>query len=462
MNSAKPVLWYQGLFLQPQHFQQFDLYVQSLLEPYAAYIAPHLWGVCELEVRRDDLKRLVFGLERGKCIFPDGTWTDIPGNARVAARSFRKEEMEAGKPFRVYLGLRGWNRARENVTVLPDTGELGEVGTRFVSPTGHEDLRDLHRTGPSAPVRLMEYVLRVFTEKEIEGLTEYSLIPIAELEYDGTELALTRNYVPPVVTVAASDSILQIIENIRERLTSHCNKLEEYKSPKEAQVSEFEPGYVIFLLALRSLNRFVPALCHLTEAPTVHPWCVYGLLRQIIGELSTFSDRVNALGKLPDGTDLVPKYDHANLLACFSEVQVLIGELLGSIIIGPERIIHLGREGGFFTSQLPVELFEGRHAYYLVLKSAEDRNRMLEVMQNIAKVSSVEYMRTLIGRALPGIALEYSLIPPPGLPNRPNTFYFKLDQSHPQWTEIQKNQSICFWWDHAPKDTKAEFVVLRK
>jgi len=31
MKPAKPVLWHQGLFLQPQHFQQFDLYVQSLL-----------------------------------------------------------------------------------------------------------------------------------------------------------------------------------------------------------------------------------------------------------------------------------------------------------------------------------------------------------------------------------------------------------------------------------------------
>jgi type VI secretion system protein ImpJ len=83
-------------------------------------------------------------------------------------------------------------------------------------------------------------------------------------------------------------------------------------------------------------------------------------------------------------------------------------------------------------------------------------------MQNIAKVSSVEYMRTLTGRALPGIPLEFSLLPPAGLPNRPNSYHFRLDLSSPQWTEIQKNQSICLYWDQAPKDTKAEFVVIRK
>ena len=32
-EPRKPVFWYQGLFLQPQHFQQADLYNQSTLAP---------------------------------------------------------------------------------------------------------------------------------------------------------------------------------------------------------------------------------------------------------------------------------------------------------------------------------------------------------------------------------------------------------------------------------------------
>ena len=83
-------------------------------------------------------------------------------------------------------------------------------------------------------------------------------------------------------------------------------------------------------------------------------------------------------------------------------------------------------------------------------------------MKNIAKVSSTEYMTTLVGRALPGISLEYSLIPPPGLPTRSNSYYFKINQSDPQWIEIHKSQSISLFWQQAPKDTQAEIVVLRK
>ncbi len=462
MKPVKPVLWYQGLFLHPQHFQQSDAWTQSLLSPIHEYGQPWNWGVCRMEIRPDALQGLSFDLAGGEFIFPDGSWASVPGNARIAPRTFRKEELEAGRPFTLYLGLRNHNDGGGNVTVVRGTADLLSADTRYVSPPDHEEMKDTHRGGPAAPVNLMEYSLRVLLEKERGEAPEYQVIPVAEVEYDGNELKPSRSFVPPLVTITASDSIRQIVQNIREQVISHCHRLEEYKVPRDTQNTEVDAGYLLFLLALRTLNRYAPALCHLLEAPHPHPWTVYGMLRQMVGELSAFTDRVNALGQLADGTELLPKYQHTALLTCFSEAQMLITELLGAIVIGPERVIHLDRNGGYFTAQVPAEAFEGRHAFYLVLRTAESRGNVMEIMQHIAKVSSVEYMRTLIGRALPGIPLEFSLLPPPGLPNRPNSYHFRLDLSSPQWTEIQKNESICLYWDQAPKDVKVEFVVIRK
>jgi type VI secretion system protein ImpJ len=228
------------------------------------------------------------------------------------------------------------------------------------------------------------------------------------------------------------------------------------------QTAGFEPGYIVYLLALRSLNRYVPMLFHLTDIEHVHPWIAFGLIRQLIGELSTFTDRIDSLGRLMDGTPLLPSYDHENLRGCFEEAQLLVGELLGAILIGPENIIHMARKGDFFKAQVPSESFEGRNAFYLMLTTAEKQSRVLEVMKHVAKVGSEEQLPTLIGRALPGIPLEYSLVPPPGLPTRQNAYYFKFDQGHPQWVEILKSQTICLYWQKAPKDTRAEIVVLRK
>ncbi|MCE5248689.1 type VI secretion system baseplate subunit TssK, partial [bacterium] len=246
------------------------------------------------------------------------------------------------------------------------------------------------------------------------------------------------------------------------QVLARCRKLEEYKSPREMQTSGFDSTYIVYLFALRSLNRYVPLLFHVTESEHAHPWVVYGIIRQLIGELSTFTDRIDSLGRLMDGTPLLPKYNHDDLRSCFEEAQTLIGELLSSITIGPENIIHLIRKDDHFKAQIPVESFESRNIFYLVVMTAEKQSKVLDVMKHIAKVSSFEQMPTLVGRALPGISLEYSLIPPPGLPTRPNALYFKLDQSHSQWVEIQKSQNICLYWQKAPKDTKAEIIVLRK
>jgi len=462
MEPGKPVFWYQGLFLQPQHFQQFDLYIQSLVFPLQTYLQSNFWGICRMQVHQAAFKNLTFEIVEGEFIFPDGTWTIFPGNSVIQPRSLKTEELEAGIPFKVYLGLRRWSRISENVSILDNIDNLHSVGTRFISRAEPEEVKDVHQGGPSGHVKFINYVLKIFLENELDKMNDYLMFPIAQLEYDGEQIKVSRNFVPPSVSISSSEVLQQILQNICEQITSSCRKLEEYKTPKEIQTSEIETSYIIYLLALRSLNRYVPLLHHVTAVNNIHPWHVYGLLRQIIGELSTFTNRIDALGRLIDGTQLLPDYNHENLSSCFVEAQTLIGELLSAISIGPEKIVHLEREGDYFKAQIPEEVFENRNVFYLVVRTAESQSKVLEVMQHVAKVSSIDFMEILITRSLSGIPLEYSLIPPPGLPTRPNSFYFKLDQTHQQWLEIQKNQSICLYWIKAPKDTQAELIVLRK
>ncbi|MCD6308067.1 MAG: type VI secretion system baseplate subunit TssK [Candidatus Latescibacteria bacterium] len=462
MNPSRPIFWYQGLFLQPQHFQQLDSYTQSVHTPHNVYQSPHFWGVCSFELREDSLKESIFEVAGGEFVFPDGSWVVFPDNAVIHPRSINTDDLEAGRSFKIYLGLKKWDQKKGNVTILSDPNDIGKVGTRFVTGDEPEKVRDLHHGDSDAPVRLMDHVLRIFFEHEIEHLTDYSLIPVSELTYEDEEFTVSRSYIPPLVTCAGSDSLIQIIHSVREQILVRCRKLEEYKSPREIQSAGFDSTYIVYLLALRSLNRYVPLLFHTTEVRHIHPWIVYGLFRQIVGELSTFTERIDSLGRLMDGTELLPQYKHDDLRHCFEEAQTLISELLSDIIIGPENIIHLKRKGDYFKAEIPVESFENRNVFYLVIMTAENQKKVLNIMKNIAKVSSDEQMSTLIGRSLPGIAMEYSLIPPPGLPTRPNAFYFKLDQAHPHWTEIHKSQNISMYWQKAPKDTMAEVIVLRR
>ena len=138
-----------------------------------------------------------------------------------------------------------------------------------------------------------------------------------------------------------------------------------------------------------------------------------------------------------------------------------MGNLLNRIIIGPEHIIRLKRDGDYFAGEIPTNAFDSRNAFYLVIRTNVEPEKVLENIKTIAKLSSSEHIGTLISRALHGIKLEESHVPPPGLPRRQNSFYFKIDHYSSQWVEVQRSRNISLYWDTAPEDVMAEIVILR-
>jgi type VI secretion system protein ImpJ len=460
MDIQRPLLWHQGLFLQPQHFQMLDLSFQSLLVPFYHFIEPHFWGVGESEIQKAALANRTLNPLKGEFLFPDGTYTVFPGNALIEARSFDEAWVEGGTPLTVYVGLKKWNHVGENVTTLSKLENLSQVSTRFVTTADPEEVRDVHCGGPGGQVKTRYYVLKVFWETERKQLGDYVVIPFAQLERVGGEIRLCEQFVPPCLKISGSDALLKLLRETRDQIAGRSHQLEEYKAQRGIQTAEFGTRDMVYLLALRSLNRYVPLLFHFTEAQPVHPWWVYGTLRQIVGELSTFSESINVMGESNDKGRILPVYHHENLWQCFSATQALISQLLDEITAGPEYVIGLVYDGTYFGAELNPAIFEGRNRFYLVLKTEEDPKLVLQSLITIAKLSSRERLPILIARALPGIGLEHLPVPPQELPRRASCIYFQIDHHSDQWANVTKGHNIALYWDRAPEDLEAELMVV--
>jgi len=456
----RPLFWHQGLFLQPQHLQLADLYVQSLLTPVYRYLYPYPWGIGELEIQTAALDNMNFNLLRGNFLFPDMTYVALPGNAIIEARSFDEAWVEGGKPLGVYVGLKKWNEFGENVTVLPRLSNLTEVNTRFVTTVDPEEVQDLYHNGPPAQVQRLYHVLKVFWETEKEQLGEYQLIPVVHLERMGERVVLSEKFIPPALTIKSSEVLLRLIVNIKDQIASRGRQLEAYKRDRGIHTAEFGARDTVYLLALRSLNRYIPFLEHIVASTHAHPWNVYGILRQMIGELSAFSEQVDVMGQMADGSQGVLDYDHRNLWGCFEGVGAIITKLLDEITAGPEYVFQLLFDGTYYASELPPAIFEGGNRFYLIFKTETDPQSALQSLETISKLSSRESLPLLIARALPGIKMEHLSEPPQELPRRARAMYCQIDHHSDQWTQVQQGHNIALYWDTAPEDLKIELMVV--
>jgi type VI secretion system protein ImpJ len=461
MDIQKPLFWHQGLFLQPQHFQLQDLSLRSQLAPFREWLCPHFWGVRSLEIKKAALGFKSFGALKGSFLFSDGTFVDLSGNAILEDRSFDDSLLENRKNVTVYVGIKKWNPDGENVTVVKKGEPLAGVTTRFIADADPDEIRDLHAGGPVGHVKKLTYFLKLFWESERDHLGEYEFIPLAQIERQGAEIALAPKFLPPCVSLAGSETLSHLVHETTDQLLSRSRELEDHKRRRGIHTSEFGSRDMAYLLALRTINRYIPQLRHFQETPEIHPWHLYGVFRQIVGDLSCFSETINVLGEDAAGSARsLPAYDPYRLWECFSSVQALISQLLDEITAGPDYVIKLENADHAFSSELKPAIFEGSPRFFLALTTDHDPKVVVDAADAFAKLTSRGQIDLLLAHALPGIPLEYLATPPQALPRRGNVFYFSVDSHHEQWSQVKKDQNIAFSWDGAPEDLQVNLMVV--
>lgn len=87
MSWDNKVVWGEGLFLQPQHFQQQDRYFDRLVRDSTMGLRPFAWGLTELSLDNDLLTLGKFAVRSAAGILPDGTPSGSPTTSIRRARS---------------------------------------------------------------------------------------------------------------------------------------------------------------------------------------------------------------------------------------------------------------------------------------------------------------------------------------------------------------------------------------
>lgn len=462
-EHLKPaIFWHQGLFLEPQHFQHQDAKLERALERHLSLTAPWAWGYAALALDETALHARNLAITHVAARWQDGAFTEFPGNARVESRRFELTDFAQG-PRTAYLGLRRLMADEANVLRYENTGDMAQSRSRFAALADPLQMPDRYTNGSTGNVAVMDYVLRLFWDDEIEHLGDYELMPLVRLEQDGEVVRPMPDFTPPCMTLSASSQLQRLLNELRDEVIGRARQLEVFKQPLTNRGQEGESQFGS-ILALSVLNRYGPQLNHLIETPQTHPWLIYGILRQLTGELSSFTEYCDLLGETRDNQALLQPYDHAHLGPVFDGARMLLMRLLNEITLGPEMFVRFERDSAVETlhhATLPGSFFGPRHRYYLMARSAQEPTAVNDMLMLEGKLAPPDDIDMTVNRALPGIELLPLQTLPLGMPRRAGAAYFRVESQTALWDTVVADGRLTLFLPNPPADLRVELIVIK-
>ena len=301
MSAYNKILWSEGLFLRPQHFQQQSRYFERLLETRCFALRSHPWGCAELELERDMLSIGKFALRRAVGVFPDGTPFRIPEDDAAPA------PLDVGAQVRdetVYL-------------TLPVRQPNGADVDRSASQEGivRHAIREIESRDATSDAGIAAQLevgpLRTRLMLSHETLDDYARIPIAQIieRRSDQRVILDDHFMPTVLDVRAAPVLATFMTELQGLLHQRGEALAGRVSATgrggAAEIADF--------LMLQAINRCEPVITHLVTGGLVHPEDFYRFCVAAAGELATFT----SVSKRP-GT--WPAYAHDRLRESFDPV----------------------------------------------------------------------------------------------------------------------------------------------
>ena len=453
MKGHRPVFWSQGLFLHPQHFQAADAATVDRIDMLRRHGLPSFWGIRKLQFSEATVDHAI-SIKRLEAVFPSGAAINVPFDTALEPLAMGSDWPAPDKPGTLYLGLAlprsdGANASPESAT--------GFGGKRFVYPENPPHLPDMYGSAPPAPVHLLKYAPVLLRDVDLELYPNFECLPVAVLRRLGGHIETDSAFLPPLLSVDASPQLISMIRACLDTALSCAGRLAGYKTSVSADAPDMR--FVLNFSALGILNRAIPALEHLLSSPHVHPWQMYGLLRVFAGELSTFYEDMDCLGRTSGNVEGIPAYTHENPAACFTPLCELLAKLLNHLGVDESKTLQLLPEPPYFVNELPDSYISPSCRYWLWISANALPEHLAEAFPRFAKLGAKDRLNLIIAKAVSGVPLTRSPVAPPGFLKRSNAAWYAIDTAHPLWQNIIEQKKICLFWEGSPEGADVRLVV---
>uniref|UniRef100_UPI0035A0BEE7 type VI secretion system baseplate subunit TssK n=1 Tax=Glaesserella sp. TaxID=2094731 RepID=UPI0035A0BEE7 len=444
MAITNRVLWKEGLFIRPHHFQQESRFFSDQLKQLLDINAFN-FGFEKLSF---ELQHLSFGkisLSECKGVMPDGSFFHLPVTEDLPS-PLKLESSSIGKV--VYLCLPLHIEGSAEVKYDADIQSLTDFRCELV----FSEVKDTHsESGNYAQLELIKN--KYFLKLETEDLSNYAILPVARIKDISLEnqVTLDEEFYPAALNIRAlpkfMSKLLELTDLISLRTKNIATRMSRPEQSGVADVNDF--------LMLLSLNRVLPLFKSLTKSATTHPVKAYELLASLHSELATFvlEERV-----VDSFYDYIHEMPHLSLEPLYTTVKSYLSVVSSAKALPLPVTAH---QYGIYTAQVKDRSFYENAEFIIAVKAHLPPDTLRTQFAHQTKISSIEQINKLIHLQLPGIPLQALAVAPRYLPYHAGFVYFQLDKTSQYWDNMAASTGFGFHVAGHYPDLEIEFWAVR-
>jgi len=422
MRSIQKVVWSEGMFLRPQHFQEQDRFFEASIKKNSYSICAYDWGFTKLEINKQALMQGRFLLNHASGLMPDGTLFDTEHNQTLLTPLLIDENTSNSIVF-LSVPLQ--------VVGVPEIAYDSTQGFHRYHVIDH-NIADNTSSGLNNEIQLAQLQMQLTMKESING--SFTYLPVArilECRPDG-QIILDEKFIPTVLHAQKSNAIKAILNETYGLLNQRAKILSERLIQSDI---DNHVGLVEYLM-LQTVNRYIHQFYNYCQSSREHPITIYETLAMLAGDLSIFTeDKVN---------HKPIQYLHDHLEKSFYPLLDDIRKALLTVI--DQKAIQISFQDekyGIKVAKINDSNLLTQAQFIISVYADMPAEHLRNLFLTQSKFSPIDKISDLVNLQLPGLILSPLGAAPRQIPYSANRHYFELDTSSDLWEQMIRTCSLA-------------------
>jgi type VI secretion system protein ImpJ len=448
MKHLSKVVWHEGMYLGPHHFQVQSQSFEDLVHfsTSSLWFAPY--GVITCKLDSDALKNGMLSLVHARGLFPDGLAFQMP-DADAAPPALNISDLFSSTRESLLVHLAVPARRPEGPNCALDS-EPNQMDLRFKAEM--LTLPDENTGRDEKQIQVGRKNIRFVVEtQDTQGLVT---LPVARVLRDGAgRFIFDPSFIPPCLQISASERLLVIARTLVDILDEKSASLSRARRATAQGRAGYSSEEIASFWFVHTVNESLSVLRHLSVSERGHPEQLYLEMSRLAGALCTFG--------LDSHPESLPAYNHDDLEKCFGPLNQHIRAHLELVVPSNCVLIPLVLAGrNFRNGDVLDQRCLDRARWILAVRADTGEAEIIAKAPRLIKVCSKDLLPELVKTALPGLGLVHLPIPPSAIAPKVEFQYFGISRTGSSWEHIVQTRKVGVYVPDDLPGAEIELLVV--